>query len=83
MKPIVTTLFALATVAAAPLAASAEYPYQQGAAGIISSVNGGAVTLRNGRTIFLKDGTRSPRAARACKRVNASRSSVPTPATGT
>lgn len=56
MKRTITTLLALATVAAAPLAASAD-SYQHGASGIISSVNGGAVTLRSGQTIFLNGGT--------------------------
>ncbi len=58
MKRTLTSLLGLAAVAALPLAASAQtYGYGAGASGVISSVNGGAVTLRNGRTIFLKNGT--------------------------
>lgn len=52
---------ALAALGTAPLAASAApyYGYNGGAriSGTIASVDGGAVHLQNGRTIFLKDGT--------------------------
>ena len=69
MKRKLLSFFSLATIAATPLAVSAQpypyggygttygYGYGARASGVIASVNGGAITLRNGRTIFLKNGT--------------------------
>ncbi len=62
MKRMIITLLGLAAFVA-PMTASAEQIYGNGngygdaASGVIDSVNGGAVTLQNGQTVFLKDGT--------------------------